>query len=399
MPTATTMTIPAKLDAMEDHINSVIFERRPVIRTAVTSLIAMTHHIQYGPPGTAKSMIVDEMQKLIYDFVYFRWLMTPTTAPEEVFGPFSIQGMKRDEFIRHLAGKLVPANVGFLDEFFNANSPIINALLTMMNEGLYFNGADTIISRPLIFTGTNSLPRGTDLAASWDRFDFRHVIDGLKETGNKERMLRAGLLRIQGKIVQPDPIITWAEIQQAQIARCLVEFTDEVFEALLKLWAALKKKGIEPTDRRYYKCLAVIQATAYRAGRGIADVDDMRDLRHMLWVEPSQIGIVEDEVFALANPLDKEAMDLVKLVDKLAAEVEEVLRTTDNEQQRQKKAYEINGKLDKVSDDLDILHAKVVASQRRTDMVTEAQRRLAQVLADLLWRCFDIKDDSKPAKP
>lgn len=72
MPTATTMTIPAKLDAMEDHINSVIFERRPVIRTAVTSLIAMTHHIQYGPPGTAKSMIVDEMQKLIYDFVYFR---------------------------------------------------------------------------------------------------------------------------------------------------------------------------------------------------------------------------------------------------------------------------------------------------------------------------------------
>lgn len=390
-------TIPQKLDLVENHLNTILFERRPVIRTAVTGLLAECHHVQYGVPGTAKSMVPDELHKVISGHTYFRWLMTQTTSPEEVFGPFSIKGMENDEFVRQLDGKMVRADIAFMDEIFNANSPILNSFYTIMNEGLYFNGKDTLEVHPLIYSGTNSLPRGNELAALWDRIDFRHVVVPMKETGNVERMMRAHLARRIASVTKTktDPIISWEEILEAQKASKLVDFSDEVWESLIKLRAVLKKKGIEFSERRLNKCIAVIQATAYRAGRSIADVDDMRDLRHMLWSDPNQIGIVEEEVFALANPLDKEAMDLVKIVNALAAEAEQILKETDNEQTRQNRAIEVNGKLDRVAKDLNVLIKKVRASKRRTDMVIEAQDRLKEVVSNILWEFFGLRDDDK----
>ena len=63
--------------------------------------------------------------------------------------------------------------IAFLDEIFKANSPILNSLLTLINEGLFFNGSKWW-SRPLIFCGSNELPyKDPELAALWDRVTFR----------------------------------------------------------------------------------------------------------------------------------------------------------------------------------------------------------------------------------
>jgi MoxR-like ATPase len=55
--------------------------------------------------------------------------MTRFTMPEELYGPASVAGLKHDVYKRITAGKLVEAELAFLDEIFKASSAILNALL------------------------------------------------------------------------------------------------------------------------------------------------------------------------------------------------------------------------------------------------------------------------------
>lgn len=59
---------------------------------------------------------------------------------QELFGPLSMKGLENDEYVRQIDGYLPTAEVAFIDEIFKANSAILNALLTLLNERLFDNG-------------------------------------------------------------------------------------------------------------------------------------------------------------------------------------------------------------------------------------------------------------------
>ena len=67
-----------------------------------------------------------------YDYIYF--------LLQELFGPLSMRGLENDEYVRQIEGYLPTAEVAFIDEIFKANSAILNALLTLLNERLFDNG-------------------------------------------------------------------------------------------------------------------------------------------------------------------------------------------------------------------------------------------------------------------
>lgn len=392
------LTIPAKLDLWEQETSGTVFEKSAEIETAVTSFVAANHHVQVGPPGIAKTYLVEQLHKYIdmQGYGYFRWLMTRFSVPEELFGPVSVMAMKQDHYSRNTTGKLPEAVLAFLDECFKANSAILNALLTLMNEGKFFNnGSVPMEARPLIFGGSNEIPKDAELAALWDRFTFRHLVKPMQNNDSKLAMLQGRAMRAH-KLAAPDTIITWGEILQAQQASKLVEVPLVVHQALLDLWVKLEREGIVPTPRRFNDCIDTIQATAYRSGRSVADIEDMRLLRHILWVHTSNIPTVDRLVMELANPLDNEARQLIDEVEALAAEVTNLLKSTDNMVQRRRKGVQVNSKMNRLGKDLATLQQKAKSSSKRSTMITEARTRLQSLVKSLLTELYgvDVEPDA-----
>jgi MoxR-like ATPase len=138
------------LRSIRDELQQVFLERAEVIDGALTALLGGHHVLIIGPPGTAKSMLADELCRRLDGATYFQWLLTKFTTPEELFGAVSLRALERDEYRRVTDGKLPEAHIAFLDEIFKANSSILNAILTLMNERRFHNGraVETVPQQP-----------------------------------------------------------------------------------------------------------------------------------------------------------------------------------------------------------------------------------------------------------
>src|SRR6201992_1059041 len=126
-----------------------------------------------GPPGTAKSAIVQQLAARLQGKT-FDYLLTRFTEPNELFGPFDIRKLRDGELQTNTEGMLPEASLVFLDELLNANSAILNSLLVALNERVFRRGKETRPLQALMFVGaSNRLPEDEALTALFDRFLVR----------------------------------------------------------------------------------------------------------------------------------------------------------------------------------------------------------------------------------
>ena len=69
---------------------------------------------------------------------------SPICRPQSIDSSSAIAGLENDLYERQIDGYLPTAEVAFVDEIFKANSAILNALLTLLNERLFDNGSKRI---------------------------------------------------------------------------------------------------------------------------------------------------------------------------------------------------------------------------------------------------------------
>lgn len=273
-----------KLRAVRDTLTEGLVERDVAVRLGLLASLAGEHMLMLGPPGTAKSLIARRLHLAFNGSAYFERLLTRFTVPEELFGPLSIKGLEEDRYERLTNAYLPTASIAFLDEIFKANSAILNALLTLLNEREFDNG--TVRNKtPLVAVigASNELPEGEELDALFDRFLLRlHVGPVTKEAFPT-------LLGLRGQStpeVQDHLKLQEHELQTVQAAAEAVDVPEDVVALLCDLRDWCTSEEIPVSDRRWRKVVKLLQVSAATNGRSSVSIWDCWLLQHCLWDTP-----------------------------------------------------------------------------------------------------------------
>ncbi|MGP2442474.1 AAA family ATPase [Streptomyces sp. JW3] len=313
----------ARLRAISDELSDRFYERDDVVRTLVVTLLAGQHSLVLGPPGTAKSELARELTGRVEGASYWEILLSKFTAPTRMFGPIDVAALARGEYRQVYEGRATTAHVAFIDEIFKCSTAALNETLGYLNERIYHpeNGGEPIRC-PLIgaITASNELPTGEDSAAIYDRLLVRVEVGYLADPSNFAALVRSAVSR-------PEPpvrtTVALAALQQAVTEAVPdVAVPDPVVDAVCTLRAALRRKELIASDRRWRQAVRLLQASAYLDGRPAVAASDLSVLTHVLWDSPAQRPTVEREVLHLVNPDAKEALDLADTLDELEAQLD-----------------------------------------------------------------------------
>ena len=291
----------AKMSQIFVEMNNLFVERDELIKLMELAIVTGTNLLMLGPPGTAKSAITYEMCGRIENANYFQWMLNKTSDPSEILGPFSVKEMENDKFMRITTGKLPEAHIAFMDEVFKSNAPTLNALLTIMNEHIFYNDGKPV-EVPLIsmFGASNEPPEDESLDAMYDRFIFRMNVQYIHDAANKKRMhsnyvdSRAGLLNMVNKTT-----ITLEEGQALQAAAKTVKVPKDIINKFIRLISDLDRQAVHISDRRQNECFKVMQGSAVLAGRNNVTLDDFKSLIYVLWEKEEHIPLIESSILKM----------------------------------------------------------------------------------------------------
>ncbi len=274
---------------IRDDLGKGLVERDVAIRLALLAALAGEHLLLLGPPGTAKSALASRLRHAFADASYFERLLTRFTVPEELFGPLSISALQEDRYERQTAQYLPTASIAFLDEIFKANSAILNALLTLLNERKFDNGTNRH-DVPLIAVigASNELPEGEELDALYDRFLLRLHVDPVSDAAFEE------LLALRGEpaaTVLSVPPLNMMDLKQIRDQALQVHVPEDVIALLCECrkWCAAEK--IDVSDRRWRKIVKLLQVSALTNGREAVSIWDCWLLQHCIWEKPEQLEL------------------------------------------------------------------------------------------------------------
>jgi MoxR-like ATPase len=365
------------LRTIRDELQQIFLERAELIDGVLVALLAAQHVLVVGPPGTAKSMLADEICRRLTGARYFQWLLTRFTTPEELFGAVSLKALEEDDYRRLTTHKLPEAHVAFLDEVFKGSSSILNTILTLMNERRFHNGRE-VVEVPLLtlVAASNELPEEDELLALQDRFLLRFVVDYVAEDFRFLKLLQAR---------PPDgrTTVSLEALVSARAEVAAVAVPGELLRALTDLRRELRRKDVVVSDRRWAQSIGVLRAHAYLDGRETVTEEDLYFLEHVLWRDPAERVQVRTTIRELLQGYEDEVRVLLYQSRELR---DYALRSWDTPELSTRAAVEAHTKIRHILGKVDAILSEARRVGRPIDRVEGCRDEIAQIEREMLDR-------------
>jgi MoxR-like ATPase len=244
-----------KLLEVERVLNSLVIGHEDFVKALMLAVVSGEHIVVIGPPGTAKSYTIRALAKLL-NAKFYSYLLTKFTSYDEIFGTVDVVSLSKGEYRRNWS-KIVDADFIFLDEIFKANSAILNALLSLLQERVIYDpmsGEARPVNVHTAVGASNETPEDPELQALYDRFAIRVFISYLDD----DRQL---LSAIQSRWLSNNNLQPVASMQDV---KTLHQFAVSLMSAKIKdvgeiykiyytnvvpLIKSLRSKGVIVSDR------------------------------------------------------------------------------------------------------------------------------------------------------
>nr|WP_048087644.1 AAA family ATPase [Metallosphaera yellowstonensis] len=273
--------------------------REEEAKVLTLALLTKEHVVLIGEPGTAKSALARRAAELL-NAKFFMYLLTKYTEPAELFGALDVNALKQGIYKRITKDRLPESELAFLDEIFNANSAILNALLSLLNERVLYDGYN-VIKVPLrtLISASNRVPDEPELEALYDRLLLRHYAKPVGEDMWKDLIESSWEIEFTERWKVREPIMSVQDLDRIYSMLPEVDLS-QIKGKLLKLYAMLEEKGVHLTDRRKGKVLKIVSAHALLNARTKATEEDLIVLKY---IAPKEIDDFEKVSALLSEEL------------------------------------------------------------------------------------------------
>lgn len=301
-----------------DEVNQGLIERESEVVLMIIGAISRQNVLFVGPPGTAKSLMVERLIKVL-GVKGFVQLMHKHLPPEELIGPVELAGYEQGRYERVLTEMLPEAEIAFLDEIWKSAPAILNTLLRMLNEREFRNGTAGMINCPLEVTvgASNEWPIGEGfetVGALFDRFLIRKTIHPVSR-GNRRKLLYGG------DLPAPQQLASMIELKGWQTDAAALKMSNGAMDALDDGLDELKKEGVVVGDRRMKAAVSVAKAAALVNGNSEVEVEDLEVLQHVLWSVPDQEQLTAQIIAKIANPMGWKVEEILASADTAIANI------------------------------------------------------------------------------
>ncbi|MEU8633206.1 AAA family ATPase [Amycolatopsis sp. NPDC048633] len=310
-----TMAVPSLNDAMKvrsgkfkarlEDVKQHYIGRDDVVDLLGLAAVCQEHVLLIGPPGTAKSGLLDRFARML-GVGYFNYLLTRFTEPAELFGPLDLEVFKNESRYQIKTTDMLPDNeIVFLDEIFQGSSAILNTLLTLVNERTFHNGSHPTRAKLMTMLGSsNEMSDEPVLNAFSDRFLLRNNVryvpeDDLEDLLEQGWTLERGALRHDvtrngeagPDVRRTEVVFGLEELRSLQQAVATIDLLP-VRETMAAVARSFRSEGIRFSDRRIVKAQKVVAASALLAGRAAATTTDLAVLCNM-WADPQDAESIQ----------------------------------------------------------------------------------------------------------